>query len=264
MICAGFLSPVDRADLTALARDGSAAHRLARLANALVLLDSPVVAPVYNWTGGYVGIVGGYGWGKSSQYDPEVETVAEEILEMTDQVHGHGHGHGNYRVSGGTIGATAGYNVQFSPSGLFGIEADASWANIRGSQTDCGVPVGTNNGCGSKLTALETVRGRLGYVAGNYLIYGTGGLAVGSVNAYSNIGGNPSGSGTNMGWTAGAGVEAQFAGNWSVKLEYLYVDLGKHNIYYVEPNIPEQVGFTANLIRVGVNYRFGGPVVAKY
>jgi outer membrane immunogenic protein len=67
-----------------------------------------------------------------------------------------------------------------------------------------------------------------------------------------------------MGWTAGAGVEAQFAGNWSVKLEYLYVDLGKHNIYYVEPNIPEQVGFTANLIRVGVNYRFGGPVVAKY
>src|SRR5450759_845589 len=223
---------------------------------------APVVSPVYNWTGGYVGIVGGYGWGRSTQYDPEVETVAEEALEvaMVD----HGHGHGDYRVSGGTIGGTAGYNVQFSPSWLFGIEADASWANIRGSQADCGVPVGTNNACGSKLTALETVRGRIGYVAGNFLIYGTGGLAVGSVKAYSNIGGLPSGGATNMGWTAGAGVEAQFAGNWSVKLEYLYVDLGKHNIYYVEPTIPEQVGFTANLIRVGVNYRFGGPVVAKY
>jgi outer membrane immunogenic protein len=222
---------------------------------------APVVAPIYNWNGGYLGIVGGYGSGKSTQFDPEIETVAEELVEVVPE---HGHGHGNYSVSGGTIGGTLGYNMQFDPSWLVGIEADASWANIRGSQVDCGLPVGTNNGCGSTLNAFETLRGRLGYVAGNFLIYGTGGLAVGNINAYSNIGGNPSGSNTLAGWTAGGGVEVQFAGNWSAKLEYLHVNFDADFVYNVEPGVREQVGLRMDMVRAGINYRFGAPVVARY
>lgn len=215
---------------------------------------APVVAPVNTWTGAYFGVVGGYGWGKSTQFDPEIETSAEEIVEAPDQTHGHGHG--NYNVSGGTIGGTAGYNLQFDPSWLVGIEADASWANIRGSQTDCGFPVGTNNGCGSKVNEFGTLRGRLGYVAGPFMVFGSAGLAVANVNAYSNIGGNPAGTNTLGGWTVGAGAEFQFAGHWTAKLEYLYAKFDQDYVYNVEPGVREQVGLQMNIVRAGINYRF--------
>ena len=66
------------------------------------------------------------------------------------------------------------------------------------------------------------------------------------------------------GLTAGAGIETAFAPNWTAKLEYLFVDLGKTQFFNIVPGVPETVGINANIIRVGVNYRFGGPVVARY
>jgi outer membrane immunogenic protein len=148
------------------------------------------VAPVFNWTGAYIGINGGGGWGRSNYADVE-----------------------KYDVSGGMIGATVGYNWQFG-TWVVGLEGDADWANIKGS----GVFAETKN------DFLATIRGRLGYSFDRFMPYVTGGLAVGNVKA-SDIWGFSKDQ-TNAGWTVGAGVEFAFAPQWTAKIEYLYVDLG--------------------------------------
>jgi outer membrane immunogenic protein len=146
---------------------------------------------------------------------------------------------------------------------------------------------------------LGTVRGRIGIAAApNFLIYGTGGLAYGGVNSSTGI--NQTiltigGAGTNgtfpasgnfaetrVGWTVGAGGEWMFTGNWSAKLEYLHYDLGSANYGTTVSNFAVAGGdilpgtllyalgqssstnFRGDIVRVGINYKFGGPVVAKY
>ncbi len=206
----------------------------------------PIVAPVYDWSGGYIGIEGGGGAGHSNQTDT-LMTVAD----------------GHFSVSGGLLGGTLGYNWQTGPW-VYGLEGDYSWSDIKGQSSICGF--GSPHPCGTKLDSLGTFRGRIGHTVGamgNWLLYGTGGLAVGDVHGWDALFPS-SGSAVWTGWTAGAGVETSFAPHWTAKLEYLYVDLGKHHLFDVVPGVPETVSFKANIVRVGVNYAFGGPVVAKY
>ncbi len=102
---------------------------------------------------------------------------------------------------------------------------------------------------------------------GNALPYITGGWAFGDVHGWDSL---FSTSGTKMysGWTIGAGVEWRLNSRWSAKIEYLYADLGSHQLFNIVPILPETVSATANIVRVGLNYRFGdmgkAPVVAKY
>ncbi|MGL5164676.1 MAG: outer membrane protein [Afipia sp.] len=211
------------------------------------------VNPMYDWTGPYVGIQGGYGWGHSNQTDPGLPAPPPppDI------------GSGSYSVKGGFIGGTLGYNWQTGPW-VFGLEGDYAWSDIKGHSDVCGPLPG--HSCGAKLESFGTVRGRIGYAVGatgNWLLYGTGGLALGDVHAWDAL--TPaSGSKFRAGWTAGAGIETAFAPNWTAKIEYLYIDLGKAHYFDIVPGVPETVSFNSNLIRVGVNYKFGGPVVAKY
>ncbi|QWG11021.1 hypothetical protein KMZ29_14650 [Bradyrhizobium sediminis] len=89
----------------------------------------------------------------------------------------------------------------------------------------------------------------------------TGGLAVGNVQGWDKL--TPSeGSGFRTGWTAGAGIEARIAPQWTAKLEYLHVDLGPSVLFDVVPLVPETVSFRADIIRVGLNRSFGDPVVS--
>ena len=147
---------------------------------------------------------------------------------------------------------------------------------------------------------LGTVRGRIGIaVVPNFLIYGTGGLAYGGVNSSTGINQAFSGadaavlglnstslasgnfSETRVGWTVGAGGEWMFTSNWSAKLEYLHYDLGSANYGTPVNNFSTGVlfpvgtplytlgqssstNFRGDIVRVGLNYKFGGPVVAKY
>ncbi|WP_291576922.1 outer membrane beta-barrel protein [Bradyrhizobium sp.] len=206
----------------------------------------PIVAPVYDWSGGYIGIEGGGGWGHSDQTDVR-RTVAD----------------GHFSVSGGLFGGTLGYNWQTGPW-VFGLEGDYSWSDISGQSNICGF--GPPHPCGTKLESLGTFRGRIGHTVGamgSWLLYGTGGLAVGDVHGWDSLF-PASGSAFRAGWTVGAGVETSFAPHWTAKLEYLYVDLGKSHLFDVVPGVPETVSFRANIVRVGVNYSFSGPVVAKY
>ncbi len=96
------------------------------------------------------------------------------------------------------------------------------------------------------------------------LIYITGGLAYGDVYGWDAL--TPaSGSKIYTGWTVGGGVEQPLLWNWSAKLEYLYVDLGKNQLFDVVPGVPETVSVTGNIVRVGLAYSFGDtPAVARH
>jgi outer membrane immunogenic protein len=187
---------------------------------------------------------------------------------------------GNGFLAGGQIG----FNYQIA-NWVVGIEADLSWTDIGSTTTVAPLTAGGIAALGSSHTSsfdmnwFGTVRGRLGFAANNLLIYATGGFAFGEFE-YATVTADPLGSGllatsgrsvTRTGWTVGAGAEWGFAPNWSLKAEYLYFDLGDITGVAVDPVAAPAVSVTTNfdntghILRLGVNYRFGGgPVVARY
>ncbi len=184
---------------------------------------APVYAPIYNWTGAYVGINGGGGWGRSDTAAPFAS--------------------GGFNTSGGLVGGTVGYNWQASQA-VFGVEGDIDWSNIRGSTT-CGVGLS----CETKNSWLATARGRVGYAFDRFLPYVTGGLAVGDIkNSVSGLGSSTT---TKAGYAIGGGLEAALAGPWTAKVEYLYADLGRGTSV-----LGADTKFNASIVRAGLNYRF--------
>jgi outer membrane immunogenic protein len=187
----------------------------------------PYVAPYYNWTGFYLGVNGGGGWG-----------------------HGNWDSAGGMSGSGGLVGGTAGYNWQVG-TWVLGLEGDIDWSDVKGSTNNifCG-------SCKTENTWLGTVRGRVGYAADRWLPYVTGGVAFGDVKATNRFFGTSTSS-TQVGWAAGAGIEYAFAGNWSAKVEYLHYDLGSFNCGIACSGLPnDNVSFHADTVRGGINVRF--------
>lgn len=197
----------------------------------------PTVAPVYNWGGIYFGANGGYGFGKSEQTSIAGTTT------------------GNFGVNGFLVGPTLGVNFQ-TDAFVFGIEGDfdASWM-----QGDSGPAVCLGVQCETKNTWLATLRGRVGYAADRVLFYGTAGGAFGNIEQGAK--GAASGtfaSSSKPGWTAGAGVEVAFADNWTARVEYLFVDLqnASFNPGSGVNGSTTTVKFNANLVRLGVDFKF--------
>jgi outer membrane immunogenic protein len=215
---------------------GAGVLAMASLANAADLprqmytkAPPPVVAPYYNWTGFYLGINGGGAWG-TSNWDST----------------------GGFDVSGGMIGGTIGYNWQVNGPWVFGLEGDIDWANVKGSTaTGC---VSAN--CTSENTWLGTARGRIGYAFDRFMPYITGGAAFGNIDATSP--GFTGASSTQVGWTAGAGLEFAVVNNVTAKVEYLHYDLGSFTCGLNCGNgfVNDSVSFHADAIRGGVNVRF--------
>ncbi|MGB9028185.1 MAG: outer membrane protein [Rhodomicrobium sp.] len=197
-----------------------------------------VPAYTVNWTGFYLGATAGYAWGDSRFYDFEVTN--------------------SFNVDGFTGGGEIGYNFQFSPNWVAGIDADIS-SGISGKfgPGELNTPSGSSWNCGSGACVTDvnwygTVRGRLGYAFNNVLVYGTGGLAYGGVDSRIENSSTYKVSSTNTGWTAGGGVEYMFAPNWSGKIEYLHIDLG----WTPEPlSLKSETEF--DVVRAGVNYHVG-------
>jgi outer membrane immunogenic protein len=184
-------------------------------------------APAYaNWSGFYVGINAAYGFGTSLWDFPAIDTSPK----------------------GGLVGVTLGYNYQ-TGVWLWGIEGDIDYSFMTGSATCFGA--GT---CETKDTWLGTARARIGYAGwNNWLPYITGGGAFGDIKASAPAGGA---SKTSIGYAFGAGLEYALWTNWSIKGEYLYVDLGKFDCGAACGAATDNVSFKTNLIRLGLNYRF--------
>jgi len=212
-------------------------------------------AVVLSWTGFYVGAEGGGGWGKD---DWTLPLVAGITAAGTD-------------ISGATAGGVIGYNWQMPSNVVLGIEANLDWADIAGTSTCISNPA---LNCRSKLDAMYTATGRLGYAFSSVLLYVKGGGAW-TNNEYTVTTAATgalveSGSASRNGWTVGAGLEYMFAPNWSAKVEYDYYDFGNKSTLLVTPagvaldTINSKL--TVNTVKVGVNYHFnwGGPVVARY
>jgi outer membrane immunogenic protein len=201
----------------------------ADLPMSMPMKAAPYIAPYYNWTGFYVGLNGGYGFGSSDWRAPVGAT-------------------GGFDTSGGLVGGTIGYNFQTGAL-VWGIEGDFDWANIKGSTTGafCFAT------CTTKDSWLGTGRLRLGYAFDRWLPYVTGGAAFGDVKAVSPVGSETT---TKVGWTIGGGVEWAFLANWTAKAEYLYVDLGNGDCSGGCSAAPINVKFQTSLVRGGLNYRF--------
>ena len=204
-------------------------------------------APV--WTGFYGGLNIGGGFGSSRN---------------AFSVAGFGLPPFNTSLAGVVGGGQAGYNWQTGPW-VIGLEASFDGSGFSGARTAPCVPLlcGTLSASyAQKLTWFGTLRPRIGYAFGNWLLYATGGGALGRVGADATAAVGPfvatdNRSQTRGGWTVGGGVEVGFAPGWSAKIEYLYLDLGSRATTYLQyPPISNTSRFSANVFTTGVNYRF--------
>jgi outer membrane immunogenic protein len=198
-------------------------------------------APVSNWSGFYVGAMGGYAW------SDQVSSAGGITVSSSD-------------LKGGFGGGTVGYNWQVGPSWLFGLEVDAAGADIKYSEINRAI-TGRD-----EINALGSVTGRLGYAFNNALIYAKGGYAwANNKVSFTNGVATVSDSKLHSGYTVGGGLEYMFAPSWSAKIEYMYADFG-HQTYFSGTPLEGDLGATVHTVKGGINYHFnwGGPVIAKY
>ena len=203
--------------------------------------------PTHNWTGFYAGLVGGSGVAQASATQPGVAgagVIGENAL-------------------GYTVGGLVGYNWQFTPQFVAGVEGDFSWLGIDRSQAQYNDFGGNRNAMlGMKTNWLATARGRLGYSTGPALLYVTGGGAWVNVRddwqgANGNVAGPPvSSTKTLSGFAAGGGIETLLFGNWTSRIEYLYVDVGSGDTLASTASMVVDQKF--HLFRSAMTYRFGG------
>ena len=215
------------------------------------MLKAPPMA-IYNWTGFYIGVNGGVSVAK----DRTSVLTAIPTAEQT-----------NLSPFGAIGGGQIGYNWQVNSDWLLGIETDIQASGETTNRTcllSCSALLTSN--LSQKIDWFGTTRGRVGLVDGPVLSYITGGVAYGhfSTTVTEAAAGVPiaavTSGATQVGWTYGSGIEAALGGNWTGKIEYLYVDLGKRNTLFAS-TIGTQALSTRihdNIFRVGVNYRFGG------
>jgi outer membrane immunogenic protein len=249
-------------------------------AAADLLVKAPPPPPPWSWTGFYVGLQGGAGWGTEERgfiefCNPGGSCPIINAVPGTER--------SSFTLNGLHGGGTAGFNWQKGPI-VFGVEGDISGSDINGTG-DCSTSFGDAAGCHTKLDWFATLTGRLGFTVDHALIYIKGGGAWGHFNhdvvstaagcgapglsCSSSIGDNRSG------FTVGTGIEYAIWHNWSAKVEYDYIDFGTKNLAF--PLIVNTGKFAGtsfvddrervHVVRAGLNWRFdwgGWPIIARY
>jgi outer membrane immunogenic protein len=240
---------------------GTAAASAADLSPRYYSKAPPMMVPMFDWSGFYAGVNGG--WGSSHNCWTRTATAGVAILPVSEGCHD---------SSGGTVGGQVGYRWQAGPW-VFGLEAQGNWADFSGrNQSLLFGGLATNR---TKIDAFGLFTGQVGYSWNNVLVYAKGGAAV-TDNKYeglATLGGFVTDRVTDTRWggVVGAGVEYAFAPNWSAALEYDHMFMGTNN--YAFTSVFPVAGFNTrnesikqdvDLVTVRVNYRFGGPIVARY
>jgi outer membrane immunogenic protein len=257
------------------------------------------VSPVHNWTGFYAGVNAGYGFGNQTVALAAGDPVIQGLTSGPGFPAGTQIPSAAYNVKGATGGVQAGYNLQVAPQWVVGLETDFNGLDFSASGASAfrlGMTSTFSDIVGlvasEKADWFGTVRGRIGWLpVDRLLVYGTGGLAYGQIKETlvfngapnSNAGSGSSGFGFQcsatglgcfvgsssriaIGYAAGAGLEYAISRNFTLRAEYLYVNLGKTSTraFAVTPKIPYALssfvgdfgGFDFNVVRVGLNYRF--------
>lgn len=254
----------------------------------------PAPVPVYNWTGFYIGGAVGGRWDDPRWSNTCQETgAAATCIVFADRFATNNPQ--TFRSSSVRGAIYGGYNWQVAPTWLLGVEADVGYGNNR--KTNAGIP-GLESPTVAGAPGLDfssvnqtwdaSIRGRAGYlVSPSVLLYGTGGVAFthfsasgGCVTAFpvgwcaigTNLPRTDTSSSDRVGWTVGGGIEAMVAPNWLLRGEYRYTDYGTYG--FTQFRSPAGAGtvdtYSADLrlrthtAMVGLAYKFGGPVVAKY
>jgi high affinity Mn2+ porin len=212
-----------------------------------VAADMPVKAPyirsVFDWTGLYIGAHAGFGRGSSNAVltDPATNATSNSF-------------------SGIIGGVQAGYNYQLPSGMLLGVEADITFPNYLTSNSVVSSLATARSDVTEQWDYVATARGRVGYAAGPWLVYATGGLAWAGERFLNTpaIGSDEKTLHTRLGWAAGGGVEYAFAPHWSARLEYLYSQFGKADIAF-----PSATQYTSSLdfqsLRIGLNRKIDWP-----
>jgi outer membrane immunogenic protein len=213
-----------------------------------------MVAAIYDWTGFYIGLNGGGGTSHKCWTDTSIVPNV---------------GEGCHNATGGLVGGQIGYRWQAS-NWVFGLEAQGDWANFKGSNPSLLFPALTDR---TKINAFGLFTGQVGYAWNSALLYVKGGAAVAndSYNGITTAGSFlvDSASDTRWGGVVGTGIEFGFAPNWSVALEYDHMFMGNHNVALTSATTGllsrnESISQNVDIGTVRVNYRWGGPVIAKY
>ena len=214
------------------------------------------IAVVYDWSGFYIGANGGWG---SSHKCWDFNTPAGVFVAAE----------GCHDATGGTVGGQIGYRWQAS-SWVFGLEAQGNWADFNGSNVSLFAPAFTTH---STVDAFGLFTGQVGYAANNVLFYLKGGAAVTSDRYRLLVTGTgvlvaTTNDDTRWGAVVGAGVEFGFAPNWSAGIEYNHLFMQDRTYSFVTPAGVafgnDRIQQDVDLVTVRVNYRWGGPVIAKY
>jgi outer membrane immunogenic protein len=231
-------------------------------ASAADLGAIPLRGPVGTWSGLYGGVNGGYAWSDS---DAVIFLHSMSVRP---------------NPTGSMFGGQVGYNWQWSPDWVFGVETDFAWTDFKG--TDSLGSTGFVGGHPYSYVAeqhvgmLGTLRGRVGYVLDGVLLYGTAGLAYGQTELKSSVTDvfagqtcGPAGFCSSLGskqwatgWAAGVGFDWAFLPGWSFRTEYLHYDLGSVHQDLVDPlAVPGLVAqvdanFRGDIVRGAINYKF--------
>jgi outer membrane immunogenic protein len=228
---------------------------------------------VYNWTGFYVGLNGGGGWAHKC-WDLTAVTGVPVVPAFAEGCHD---------ATGGTVGGQIGYRWQAS-NWVFGLEAQGNWADFTGSNTSNNLAFATPYTNRTRVDSLGLFTGQIGYSWNTTLLYVKGGAAVthDKYDAFTNA---PfvafptgtafdRGSETRWGGVVGVGAEFAFSPNWSVGLEYDHLFMGTRNVTLtavgnlglVAGSVTRNVDVRqdVDMVTARINYRFGGPVVARY
>jgi outer membrane immunogenic protein len=217
-------------------------------------------AALYDWSGLYVGANGG--WGSSHKCWDIVNDFGTLIPPQPEGCH---------NATGGVAGGQLGYRLQ-SSAFVYGIEFQGNWADLRGSNVSLFTPGTVNQ---SRIDAFAMFTGQVGYAIDTVLLYVKGGGAVVAdrYNGFIPAAGPAAVDATSAvrwGAVVGAGLEYAFAPNWSAAVEYDHMFMGTRaedlysNIFAGFFSREDRIRQDVDLVTVRVNYRWGGPVIAKY
>ena len=219
----------------------------------------PMVAPIYNWGGFYIGINGG---GASARKCWDINNALGAVVATTAE--------GCHDATGGVVGGQIGYRWQ-AANWVFGLEAQGDWADLTGSNASLLTAPFTVFNNNTKVDAIGLFTGQVGYAWNNVLWYVKGGAAATHDKYNGQIGGVvfDSASETRWGGAVGTGLEIGFAPGWSVAVEYDHLFMGSRDVTFPASAIAvtrsDAIKQDVDMGTLRLNYRFGaGPVVARY